>query len=378
MPASLERPDARPEDLTSSTEQTAPVTGRPLQRLRERAEQLIFCSPPLVWIAAVLGLIAAKNGVWHSLYTYGALEARLFPHASGDIGQDYLLGSPLDLALAHALGLTSPAGFFLEHLFALVAFIAILCVGSYRKGGRFGLAIALVIFFTSVLSNIEFSYIGFSDPFTLIFLTLIVLTDSPWVGAIGGLGVGLSHAEVGWFAIIALIALNAAGANQRIKPLVLSAIGLTAGTICTVLLDIYAGVGPDPRGTWVHWFGIHNLLFAWFAQLPILVYTLFGAGWGAVVLLRNYWAPTGRTYKVGVVIAIAALLMVAITYDESRIAALLLWAPLFWISMRLPKDDRYVTDLMTWTFIAAVVLPQVWVEGGGLRGASLWPLDPWR
>jgi hypothetical protein len=340
----------------------APATKPLAKQVWDKAGWLLFSSSPAVLLLAVVGLSILKNGI-DSIPLGSSLVLDHTLHATGNPRSDYLLGSPIDLGLAHMLGWTSASLFILEHVLALGAFLVVLTWGAYRKGGRFGVGVAVLVLFTSTLSNIELVSIGLSDPFTLLFLTIVVLAEQPLVAALAGVGLGLSHAEIGWFAVLS-IASFCRLRHERLRPIAWAVVGLAAGTICTLLFDVHAGVGLDPRGTFIKDFGVISFLDEWVPQVPTLVFASFGVFWAAVVLLRKHWAPTRQLLDVGLLVFAVALAITVLTEDQSRILGLLLWGPQLWLALRLPRDDSRVRKVLLATFLAAIAMPRLYIFEG--------------
>jgi len=347
---------------------SAPGTAPPWwERLVARAEAFVFDEP--LWILlVVIGLLdIVKNGmaedpnigIWLRI-------ARAFPNPvhipSGD---QYLMASPIGPALAHALGIHGYLPYATMSMAVVVLGFAMLVVGLHRAGGRLAVGVGVIAFFATPLSNVLIS-LGAQDPFTFLFMTVVVLFESPWLALVAGAGLAVSHLEVGIFTIVMVIVLRVLD-DRPTKLTTIAALigGIAAGTVGLELYEHHAGISAEARASFIKQAGIRTLLTDFFDELPTWLFSTFNVFWLFLVCLYGrIWR--NKVTRAAIAFALVAGLVTTVTLDETRVFALLTWPLVLWLAVHATRtfDAKLVRRVTALTFVAAVVVPRVIVFEG--------------
>lgn len=367
----LRRPAPRVDpgllELAPVPERPAPLVPAWCRRLADGAEQLVFEAPLAVFLAVVAVLDVVKNGaagdanlrVWLRIAT--AFPDN--PHLPASVR--YQEGSPVGPALAHLLGIRTTGAYAGLHVAVLVVALAVLVVGLHRRGGRVAVGVGVVAFLATPLSNVLLSF-GSQDPFTFLFASLAVLADGPALSMLAGVGLGVSHLEVGVFVVVSVAAVRTLSPEPTGRAgLVALAAGLVAGAAATVAYEHHAGAGAGARAGFIEQTGLRTLAADFTAELPTWLFSTFSAFWVfAAVAVSALWRR--RAVQAAVLLALAAVAVTVVTLDETRVYALLTWPLVLWLGLEATRrlDTGLVRRLTAVTFLVAVVVPRIVVFEG--------------
>ena len=344
-------------------------------RLVRGTEHLLFDGPLWRPLLLVVVLEIAKNGVLESPAVGLWLRiARAFPgNPHLPRSTRYMQASPIGPALAHLLGIQSGAAYAWLHAGVLVVALGVLIGGLWRRGGRPAVAVGTMAFFATPLSSVLLNF-GAQDPFTFLFASMAVLFESPVVALVAGAGLAASHLEVGAFCLAVLLALQLADDTGPVSWATAGAgwAGLLGAALGVELYTRHSGAGIEARAAYIDSFGARTLVRDFLQELPTWLYTTFSAFWVFLVCL----ASRLRNRRLALVAGAAGLIATAatvLTYDETRVFALLTWPVVLWLSLYALRrfDPRLVRHVTAVTFLAAIVLPRITVFGGAVAGSAL-------
>lgn len=380
-----------------------------MEAIDERTEVVRRHLPPEAvrllgwWLVGVVVAIG-HNGLWATpnLSILSSVARHLGSNPLEGSGADYVLTDLLDPVLARALGQTSPAAWVRLHLMLLVAGWALVTVLAMRRFGyrvARSLTVALAV---SPLVTVSMQWAGQPDPVTATFGILMVVVRRRWAVLAVGVLAGLTHPEQAVFMALVAVAVRAvlsddgpvaeartlAGEAVPDRPSVLRRTGLDAclavgGVLLgRVLTEIYfrlAGiVVTHPRSRFLKLgpsrFVDHHL------QQPLgLLWTLWGPLWLVVLAVgilrlrrRGSDRRSARAWTVLAATAVAALVPVLVTLDETRVYAVIT-APLILGAAVLVDRERPPVPgrVLAWS-CATLLVVALAVPGGFATGVTSW------
>jgi hypothetical protein len=312
----------------------------------------------LVLLGAGFGIARVDDeGTWHLLAAH-------FPSAPPlPAGDAYILSSPVGPAVAHVLGFTTSTGYAEMSAGCVVAAVATTAAGLWRRAGRPGVVLGLVMLFTSPLAWLLPRWLDKEDPFLLLGAALLVLFDTPAAVAAGAALMATANGPVACFAVLAVVALSVVEGEVDRRCCAVAAIaGLVAGLLLTAGYDLHAGFGLVGRLSAARQAGVGALtsematgLWPW--TLSVIPTTVL-----VVVAART---DTGRRWTSWVLAALGgvALVMTALTHDETRVFTLLTWPIVLWGVTRVARRSG-VNALVGGFMAAGLLLPRLVVEQG--------------
>jgi len=337
------------------------------ESLVARVETFVFEEPLWIFLVVVGLLDVLKNGMAEDPDIGFWLKiSSAFPNAVHiPSGAKYLMASPIGPALAHALGIHGYLPYATLHMAVVLLGFGILVLGLYRAGGRLAVGAGVTAFFATPLSNILLS-LGAQDPFTFLFMTIVVLFESPVLALLAAAGLAVSHLEVGIFTIVTVIVLRILD-DRPVKLTTVAALvaGLAGGTVGLELYERHAGVSAEARASFIKQAGVRTLVTDFFDELPTWLFSTFNAFWlFLVALYGRVWRH--KVTRASIVLASVAGAVTVVTLDETRVFALLTWPLVLWLTVHAARtfDTRLVRRVTAVTFVAALVLPRVIVFEG--------------
>jgi hypothetical protein len=335
----------------------------------DRTERLIFDAPLWAWLAVLGGLVVVKDGgvTCPEVKTWQQI-ARAFPgNAHLSAQHEYMSSSPVIPAIAHVLHATGTVPYAVLSVLVTLAAGGVLVVGLWRRGGRVAVGVGTVALFASPLSTDLMTQIGKQDPVTVAAIAAMALFDSPLVGALAGILLGVAHPEVGVVTVALMAALILVGRDPtyRLGVAIAVIVGFMAGLAGNAVYGAHAGVPIWSRESTASGYSKSALIDDYLGEWPALVWSVFGAWWLFLGLTFRRLG-TGRARTILMVAVVLSGLMVAGTYDETRVWGLLTWlvvlTTVLWAVKTLSASSlRRATSV---TFLAAVAIPPITIYAG--------------
>jgi len=300
--------------------------------LVERADRIVGrAAARRYWpICAALTIVAAScNGLGrvpgddHRLYAL-----KLFTPAASDGSADRFhqdIALPL---LARGLGATSPHAFFFLCLAIVLGTLAALA-------WRFRATLepdAAVILFALVVAHpvvtILLSWIGEPDGITFATTALVLLSGSPVaIGAAAAVGAA-NHTMAIVSLPIALVIRWAGGERVSAAHALALLVGLIGGLILVGQFLAAQHLVAGSRLEFVRDIGFGYWIKQSLGSLPIMLWSLHGGVWFALILSAWLMWETNRAYVLVQAAAMGVAFLAAIvSLDTTRVFALLAWAP---------------------------------------------------
>lgn len=273
--------------------------------------------------------------------------------------------SPLGWIIADLLGIDSEPAYLVFHLTILVA---ALIASSYLIAGwvsDWAARLFVAAWFASPIANVNVSWLGKPDHFTLLATVLIGFGPSSACVA-GGMLLGFNHAEQGAIIIAGSYVVRRFTRNET-GTLVPMVAGWVVGR---ALWQVYAWVaGIDSgsgRADYILESGIGKFTDVWAGEIPTLLFGAFAILWLPVIIV---WRQLDRSAQTAtVVIVLTATVAAALTVDTTRVYGLLTFPLVLGVVGLWAERDRAETvRWFGWFLLAALIVPRV----------QLWSLDPY-
>ena len=342
-----------------------------------------------LWWAVSVVVAVAHNGLWATpnleSFSRAASAFGSSPFTSDATNPgDYILTDTSLLGLAHLLRQTTPHAFARMHLVLLLAGWAALVVLAWRRRGLAVARTLTVLLAVSPVVTVSMQWLGQPDPLTAGCGIAMVLVRRRWAVAMLGVVAGSTHPEqallMALAAAVVVTALPDTPDRRRAFTLTSAAAvgGVVAGRLLTeVWFRVHDIVIQRPRRSYLD-LGAGAFLDH-HTQQPIgLLWTLWGllwlvvAGLAAVTVVRRR-DPAVRELRplwtAVAVIAVAALVPVAVTLDETRVYAVITAPLLVALAVLAPRllDGRALLAAGVLTLTAGVIVP-----GGFATGVTSW------
>jgi len=336
------------------------------------------------WLLAlgVLSATIAKYGIglYPAWTLHQGLAANWTDPGSLELFDDWVLSSPLQFVSAAVLNLDAPRSFMVYSLvLTLIAVVSPFLFQVIRESRNRILLTTLVVAGGS-LTPVLLQWVGGYDPLTVIAAATAVLARNKWIRSLGWFAFAANHAFIAGLAFVLVTWLVVAEGGEgmfwrRLKSIALPAIAVLVGALATALLTTYWGMQTSrldiyfmQGGPWTH-------LDLFVSKLPLIVFSTLGVTW--LVLLAN----DVRSKKIGRQILIQAVcvagLIPLLALDQTRVSALVLFAPiLYWIS-RIPNSEELGVERVWRRYsLAAFLIPVVvvWTDSVVYSG---WQLFTW-
>jgi len=324
-------------------------------------------------ICVALTIAAAScNGVGrvpgddHRLYAI-----KLFsPAASGGSAERYHPDIALPL-LARGLGATSPRAFFLLCLAIVLAALAAL---AWRLRAMLE-PDAAVILFALVLAHpvvtILLSWIGEPDAITFAMTAVALLSSSPVaISAAAAVGVANHTMAIASLALV-LVVRWAAGERIAARHAAALLVGLVLGSALVRQFLAAQHLTAGSRLEFVADIGFAYWIKQSLGSLPILLWSLHGGVWFALIACACLLWDTKRAYVLTQAAAMSvALLAALVSLDTTRVFALLAWAPAIhlvltaWRAESQGQERDALRRALLVVAVAALMTPRLFVWEG--------------
>lgn len=278
----------------------------------------------------------------------------------------YVLDSPLPIAIGHWLGVDTLAGVaLLSALFAVTPLIALLALRfSRRISTAQAISIAAITCVTPFWRTL-FEYLGKSDGLTLTLVLAIILLESPVVLVMASCLLVANHMQQG-VAILFLLALVSLRDRAKAVAFVVAA---GAGFLFARALQAVLGIG-EHAGRVDYLIDLLSRRASSFSYLLLVAAVgALGGGWLLLIERLRQLPITDRVLNA--LALIAALGLGAIAVDNSRDMFLLCFPILLWNMRSELKAGTLELSHQSLALLAlpAIVFPDVM---GGVRRLSPW------
>jgi len=325
----------------------------------------------LTFILASGALIATvlKTGVgihpeWHRLWD-GAIHWQ-------DISQSPLLAEGDASLRSNIVGswLSGVLGFSSAHRYLFLAFffaaIAIMLpiLLSYRSDSRSRVKLAFIFVAGGSLAPIALTWIGGYDTVSIIALTVAVMVRNHWVSSLAWFVLALNHSPVALLALVAWLPIAwLIWQRDGLIRFVTSAGSVAAGVIAMHEITNAWGGSAD-RLTLFQAIPFDTILNCYLTMLPLTTFSVLGVGW-VVLVDRNIRSSIIGRVLILETLAIS-LTVPLIAIDASRIAGLIVIAPIFaWVA-HADISVRSAETIWRHTWFLATVVPVFLVWQGAL------------
>ena len=335
------------------------------------------------WVGGVaaVGCAMAVRGVWMTPNIADWLAMAREPLGTPAVPptNTYIMSSPLPAVTAGLLGFAHNEWTFATfHLIVLLGSLVLtMRAVSRRAPGAEWLLLA--VFISSPISTVTFTWLGQPDAYVVgLGAALVFLRRPPAVLAVAAL-LALTSFEQGVYVVasVGLVAAPLLGARRWIHAPAAAA-GLLIGRV--LLTGYQTAFGIDQETSRWEWLSDHGIWQAIQSQLgwwPVTVVSMFSVTWIFVV----WWFRTAVDIPLagGVAVAFAAALVpMTLSYDHSRVFAIITWpmlvAMVVWAGEHVdPSGVRRVVRLV---LPVGIIVPAVLVGTPQLYGVA-WPEILW-
>lgn len=319
-------------------------------------------------VAALLGALAAliavvKYGVgtfpsWVYLYDIGRnwSDPSQAPLMTPPV--DYLQSNFLLAWLAGALGFLSAATFFAFHLlFALVAIMVAFWMPVVRRQDSTTRLIFIAVVGGPIAALMVMWANGY-DALTVIGLVIGSLSRRPWGAFAGWFLAVLNHPIVGLLGLAAwaVVVILQPSAVARWWRLGVSAFAAGLGWFVNEAIMRSWG-GYTTRAEWRELTGVGDFWDLLWPSMPSVVFGAVGVAWLFFLhpmAVRQWWIRL-----VIVELIVGSILLSGVSLDATRIAALVLLAPVLTAVVHLAQvlGAEKTSDMWTWWAVAGVIVP---------------------
>jgi len=276
----------------------------------------------------------------------------------------YVLSSPIGAVVASVFNATTERSFDLVHVGVFVGFATTIAILLCRRAGIRAAALIGAGFVGSQTSVILMSWIGSYDVFTVGLTSLLVLVRNRWTAFAIGFLLTFAAFEQGLiiFAVLGVLAMTKM--YESWKQLIWAAAGLLFGRLLQYLW-LNANHVTEGRVSYFQQQGIHIFLDQFWKGLPWLLPTCLGVTIVAVAVSVAS-EPRWRNRLVIVGLFVACLVPVALSFDQSRIFAILTWPLVMVLLLRYENrsEKETVRRLSMLILGLAALLPGVFVWTG--------------
>ena len=339
----------------------------------ERVEQFVYHSRRWKLISVLFAVTLFKTGIWFNpilLDRSRLIAQNPFANPLQDLPTfHYLYWSWLAPFVAWLVGATGPLSFFCFHLFFSLAFTGLFIVTIFSRFEDKVARTALVMFFILPVAGTCYFWVG-GDSVTL-FLMMLALAFPKylWATLIAGVALGMEHFEQGFFAVVAVAFVSLFGLpDEREReyswrwalPLLF---GIMLGK--AVLVELFRHLKVLVNSGRVYWLANppfrHMVVRDFYFHFQFIIYSVLGVGWALVIKYANL----GKKVSPFFVALCGLMLLLPITYDETRVGAIVsfpLMAVFFLLNRWFLKS--VTPQFLSWMFIAWLLVPYSWAYGG--------------
>lgn len=269
----------------------------------------------------------------------------------------FVLSSPAGSLIAASLGATRPATFAVLNL-ALIATVFAGTVWMVRRhhGDDKARTVALV-WAALPTSTVLLTWLGQPDPLIIGAGTALVFVANPLAAAAWALLAGFTSGPQAGL----LVALLAYATRRRPVWILAALAGVAAGAALVPVWQAAAGIEQEVgRAGYLLTFGPATMIRGALSAWQPLLWSLFAGAWPVVgwLVWRDRMVRT-------VTVMVAALAVALVTFDHTRVFALVTWPVVLTMSTRI-DDDRAVG----WLAVAALLVPPSVVWAGAVLGPA--------
>ncbi len=353
------------------------------ERWLERGERWLESRSWMQLAALALGVTALIHGLW----LYPVLPEIL--EFSRDLTGDPLAGRQEQFVYWSLLGpwlgrVTRSNGgawsFAALQLGLLVGLGGLALAGHHRRHGEAATRRLILLLFTSPVLAVCTTWLGSADVVTLLVsIAWLALDRRPLAAAVIGVVAGVNHFEQSVLIAsgLGIIGLADRPGDRRRAALwwALTLVGIAVGRGLVLAHFHHYDIDPTTtRFSFVERVGLRSYAHASFGNPLWTLLSVYGLGWLPVAVLETC-LPDRRLVRVWALIHLGVIPILALTLDQTRVAALLLLPVLLRVctteaASRLhPRDARRLGRAVALTALFGVVVPRVVVWDGRLHSS---------
>lgn len=293
---------------------------------------------PAATVALWVGLLLLKGSVFDlSIGDYVA-RSKLLPRvATGDPQGAYRNWSMLPLVLAKVTGASTPFRFALVQYLALVVGTAAVTWHLARTRNAAVAVAAMLAVFSTTTASYTVHFAGSYDQLLVVVLCGAVVCRRPLPGALAGIALGLTHAEIGAVVAAGLAGLAWGRGAPGIGVRLLTLAGVVVARLGLTVWFAAAGASGD-RASFLDSYGLDQTLRHFGDTWPVILWTALAGGW--LVVGQGVSRSPRRAALVVIGWIVAALLLTAATVDQTRVAGLLLLPLVLALAVDRPSVNR--------------------------------------
>jgi hypothetical protein len=269
--------------------------------------------------------------------------------------------------ISGALGFDSPRRYLLLALVFSVVAIALPIILAHRHDTTSRVKLAFIFVAGGSLAPIALTWIGGYDAISIIALTVAVMVRKQWICLLAWFVLALNHSPVAIFALIAWLPIAwLTWKWDGVVRIITSATAVIVGSFAMREITNAWG-GSTDRFALFQAIPFDAILHSYITMLPFTIFSVLGIGWVVLADRNIRKSIIGKTLIIEALAISFLIPMVAI--DASRIAGLIVIAPIFaWVAhAQIPDESAERIWRHTWLLAAIVPVCLVW------QGALLHP-----
>ena len=293
----------------------------------------------------------------------------------------WLLSSFLGSITSYFLGIDNFKIFILFHLivFLFGFFVLTKIIAKYDD---YLARVFLLFFFTMPISNILFTWLGFTDIFTFLLGISIVLSKSKKILLfIFASLLGLSHAYQG-FVIIILLNIFYFFSNRKIDYnfLITSFLGVLFGILSLKFFFHYYEFNIiDTRFGYFEKKGFMRYFLATFSNFLPCLFSLFNLMWLVIILvIRKLYRFNYNNIATSFILTmILSFIVMIFTLDQSRVYNLIMFPVLiaFLFELKIQNILKKINKkIFTYIFILSIFIPNYYIWDGKIHATSYYQI----
>jgi hypothetical protein len=332
------------------------------------------------FLAAILVLSILRNGIWvvPSIDLIQQVSINLSQNPFPDRPMaHYLVTSFLGPMLAHFLGFSSSiplwAGFY------FITFVVGFCALLNALKNRFGNSVARcvgVAFVCLPVSSPVLTWLGYTDVFTFLISTALVVSQLSGLSLFCGLLLGLNHFEQGILIVSSLLFINFLDPTREKKTQIHLLVAV-AGLFCAKFalaywFHIHQFHLTSGRLYYVQQLGLPRILSQIFTNFHALIFSFFNVFWLVIIFLLIQFKPASKWLYSGILVTLAGIAVaICVGLDTTRIYGMVTWPFVVYLLIcfhQMFKENQLKLDelqkVISIAFMTAILVPPVIVWEG--------------
>jgi hypothetical protein len=349
-------------------------------RVMETGRRFIYDSSRIKLLALTLAISFVKTGVWYmpNFEMWSTIRLDPFHNPFVDPEAHYLFWNWLSPFIAWRFHIHNERSFLYFHLLFSIAFTFGLIWHIFTTLEERQARSAFILFVALPASATAYFWVGMDSVTLALMLLVIVLRRFPSAALLGGVLLGMQHAEQGLFAFgavfLATLLSRMVGkprVDGRLPWAVASLLGVALGKLILVIIFHHYEIAINSGRPYYlrHYAQVCAELFYYHFQY--VLWSMLGVIW----IVVSKVVERGKQALPFLVALACSLLLLPVVSDETRVLAIVTF-PLVSTFLLLDSDflrslnDRFVC----WIFGIWVLVPWSWAFGGRPL-VSIFPFD---